>query len=260
MGPCDLVKRPPGPARHVQEANVRAVLAHVPGDRRDDLAPHHVGGAAKQQLDAELVLLGGVRAEVAVGLPVERAPVVGRVALLVDHRDVLVVVRAHAPQHARDVRDQSRQRAQVAARRDIEQQLARIQPGLDVREIARVELLAALQQRAKLSEREARPRLPRDHPCGLLHHRRVQQEREVLRAVCDAIEGAEHLSSSIAAVASGACGVGSGRPRSRSRGRARRGPRPARCRSSPSSCRCRHPRRPRRRDRRPPVHNRWPST
>lgn len=122
VGLGELMQRAPGAAGNVEQAQMPGAprLAHEPRHRRNDLTAHDVGGAAKQELDAEFVHHGGVLAEVAIGLPVKRAAVVGRVALLVDDGNVAEVVRPPAAHDVRRIAQELRQRAHVAPYRDVE--------------------------------------------------------------------------------------------------------------------------------------------
>ena len=77
----------------------------------------------------------------------ERAQVVARVAAAIDvGRQVVVLLGEAAPEKARQVADRRRQLAQVAEQRQLEEQLARVDPLLDVGEVALEQRLVALLQ------------------------------------------------------------------------------------------------------------------
>ncbi len=62
-------------------------------------------------------------------------------------RQILVVAAIHALQDRRDVGEQARQTPRVGRDRHLEEQRARIEPGLDVREVAVEQLLVATLER-----------------------------------------------------------------------------------------------------------------
>src|SRR5437879_895732 len=83
-------------------------------------------GRGEQQVDGEVVELGGAAAQIAVTLPVEVAPEVRRVALEVDlARQIVVVAGTHAAQDTREIDQERRQRARVARERDLVEQRSR---------------------------------------------------------------------------------------------------------------------------------------
>ena len=149
MGARDLRQRAAGAAGDVEEAHVgpRAV-ADDARYRRDHLPPHDVGGPREQQLDGEVVELGGAAAQIAVTLPVEVAPEVRRVALEVDvARQIVVVAGTHAAQDTREIDQERRQRARVARERDLVEQRSRVEALVDVGEIPCQQRFVAFAQR-----------------------------------------------------------------------------------------------------------------
>ena len=77
----DRAKEPARAAGDIQKRLVGETAAfQMPGERHQGLTAHRVGGAVEQHLDLKIVQLGRVLAQIAVGLIVEIAQVVGGIA------------------------------------------------------------------------------------------------------------------------------------------------------------------------------------
>ena len=153
-----------GDVEHPQRLGLRRARRPREADhRRNQTAPHRVGGAAEEQLDLEIVQSSAGVTEIAFRLIVKIARVVPRIAFRV--RDVREIAPADARARARQIEQQTRHRLRVLAPRHGLDQFTRVQSFLGVLPVLFEQLADARPQRSgrlgrgRVAPAEQRPRV-----------------------------------------------------------------------------------------------------
>ena len=155
---------------------------------RDRLPAHHVRGSEEEELHGQVVEPRRAGREVAIGLPVERAAEVSGEPIVVHVGDVAMIARllaAHGPRH---VREQPRQAGAVRPERELEEEVARVQIRLDVRQVCLQERHVAPPDLADHFGRDVGHGRARQNAKEVVRGHRRKEERQLLRAIEGAIE------------------------------------------------------------------------